>query len=111
MKKIMLMITMISTLAFNNANAGEAVVGLGIGTGIALTFWYGGPALATTTYNSCRSCRKEALQIVEDAQNYVQSGELSLFLGQKIKDVQTTNESLSNEEALDSLITNALIYI
>lgn len=49
---------------------------------------------------------KEAIQVVDDLQEYAQSGELSVFLNQKIKETQTQDGSLSEEEALDLIIEN-----
>lgn len=49
---------------------------------------------------------KEALQVVNDSQDLFQSGHMSLFLGQKIKDVQS-RYSISDSEALDVLLLAA----
>lgn len=49
---------------------------------------------------------KEAAAILLDAEEYAQSGKLTVFLNQKILDVQA-NEEVSTEEAIDLLIDAA----
>ena len=46
---------------------------------------------------------KEAAQVVADTQDYLQSGELSAFLAEKIKFIQVEDKSVSEQEALDAL--------
>jgi hypothetical protein len=47
---------------------------------------------------------KEAQAVVDDSQGYIQTGKLSAFLSQKIKDVKELNSELSDEEAIDLLL-------
>lgn len=60
--------------------------------------------------SSGKSCEfmvcKEAVAVLLDAEEYAQSGRLTLFLNQKIKDLQTTEE-LSTEESIDILVEQA----
>lgn len=48
---------------------------------------------------------KEAAQVINDSQDLLQSGIKSAFLAQKISDVQAQDESISESEALDLLIS------
>lgn len=50
---------------------------------------------------------KQAAVVINDSQEFFQSGKLSAFLGQKIKDAQVVNPGASEEEALDMLINEA----
>jgi len=45
---------------------------------------------------------------VGDAQDYNQTGILSVLLKQKIQDVRASNQSLSDEDALDEIVASAL---
>jgi len=49
---------------------------------------------------------KEALDILNDSEEYARSGKLSILLNQKVLDVQA-NVDVSTEEALDLLIEAA----
>jgi hypothetical protein len=51
---------------------------------------------------------KLAMQVVADSQEYFQSGTLSAFLSEKIKNIQAQDKSASDEEALDALISVSL---
>jgi hypothetical protein len=51
-----------------------------------------------------------ARKIMNDAQELIQSGEMSAFLGQKIKEVQEAKE-LSESEALDYLINESEVIL
>jgi hypothetical protein len=46
----------------------------------------------------------EAEQVIRDSQDLAQTGELSVFLNQKIKELQSQDNSLSEQDALDQLI-------
>ena len=50
---------------------------------------------------------KEASKTINDAQNYIQSGTLSISLAEKIKNRQKENASLSTDEALDLIVVDA----
>lgn len=49
---------------------------------------------------------KEAREILNDTEEYSQSGKLSVSLNQKILDIQA-NEEVSTEEAIDILVESA----
>lgn len=49
---------------------------------------------------------KEALDILNDSEEYARSGKLSVLLNQRVRDVQA-NDDVSTEEALDLLIEAA----
>jgi hypothetical protein len=56
----------------------------------------------------CVSGRKEAaLQIIADSQNYAQTGELSLLIAQEISDIQKMDNSLSQDDALDTILATS----
>lgn len=107
MKKFIVMMTLATALT-SNAYALQA---------IAVT--YGAASLAGTSLGVSSSVNgvdctigqggcKEAIQIIEDSQGYMQTGELSLFLAQKVRDAQSADSSLSQDEALDLLNDQAL---
>ena len=54
-----------------------------------------------STVNLCK------VQILNDYNDMLQTGEASVFLSQKIKEVQTLDNDLSDFEALDILIEAA----
>jgi hypothetical protein len=56
-----------------------------------------------TSGNIC----KEARDTINDTQNYILSGQLSVSLQQKLIDLKKQNAELSTEEALDLLVSNA----
>ncbi|MBC7713416.1 MAG: hypothetical protein H7177_08755 [Rhizobacter sp.] len=103
MKKLMIMITLGTTLASFNANALQAIAASYAVASLAMT------SLGVTSSVKGLDCTlgqgacKEAAQVIEDTQNYQQSGQLSAFLSQKIKDIQSLDSSVSDEEALDAL--------
>jgi hypothetical protein len=51
------------------------------------------------------STSKEAAQVINDSQELIQSGKMTAFLGQKIKDIQAQDSSVSDSEALDALLS------
>lgn len=66
------------------------------------------PALwpLSTTGVSSYGWKVQAAQVVNDSQDYFQTGKLSVFLSEKIKNVQAVNEqnNISEQDALDILI-------
>lgn len=67
--------------------------------------------VATSTHDAACSvgaarCRV-AVQLIEDSQNYLQSGEVSALLSQAIKEIQAQDESLSQDQAVDEITTLA----
>jgi hypothetical protein len=49
----------------------------------------------------------QAAIVLNDAQEAMQSGKVSTFLAQKIKDVQTSNSTMSESDALEIVIADA----
>ena len=49
----------------------------------------------------------EAEQIINDAQDFIQTGILSALLNQKVNEVQKDDENLSLEDALDLIVSSA----
>lgn len=64
------------------------------------------PLLSSATTSGAFNAKQAAL-VLNDTQEFMQSGNLSAFLGQKIKDAQALNEGTSQEDALDMLINEA----
>lgn len=50
---------------------------------------------------------KQAAVVLNDAQEYLQSGNMSSFLSQKIKEVQDLNAGASEADAVDMLVDAA----
>ncbi len=50
---------------------------------------------------------KQAAMVINDSQEFFQSGKLSVFLSQKISDAKALNAGASDEEALDMLLNEA----
>ena len=63
------------------------------------------PLLSSAT-TSGGFAEKQAALVLNDSQEYFQSGRLSAFLAQKVSEVQAESE-LSVEEAVDALVTDA----
>jgi hypothetical protein len=68
-----------------------------------------GTATVLTTTGICGDCniKKEAKQVVEDAQQYQKSGKVSPLLEEKIEAKIEQNNELSEEDALDLVIIEA----
>jgi hypothetical protein len=64
------------------------------------------PLLSSATTSGAFNAKQAAL-VLNDTQEFIQSGKMSAFLGQKIKDAQALNEGASQEDALDMLINEA----
>lgn len=107
MKKLFITLSVLSALTSFNANALEAI---GVTYGVMSVSASVVGTLSTIYGPDCLlgqgSC-KEAVQVIADAQDYIQSGKISSFLGQKIKEVQASDTSLSAEEVLDVLTASA----
>jgi hypothetical protein len=63
------------------------------------------PLLSSAT-TSGELQKAQAAAIINDSQEYFQSGKLSAFLAQKVSEVQTESE-LSVDEAVDALVQDA----
>ena len=66
------------------------------------------PFLTSTAITMGAQMEKvQAEAVINDAQDMLQTGEVSLFLSQKIQEAQAQNLDLSVDEALDLLIESA----
>lgn len=61
--------------------------------------------LALSSVSTSGNVQKEAAQVINDSQELIQSGKMTAFLGQKIKDIQAQDSSVSDSEALDALLS------
>ena len=50
---------------------------------------------------------KEAAQVIFDAQDFIQSGTVSILLDEKIRNIKIVNQELSTEEAIDLVVANS----
>lgn len=101
MKKLLIALTLATSLSSFQTKAAEAIPAFAAVTSVLALM---GPSMFTTTDMEESTNKKQALQIVEDAQIHYQYGETSVFLKQKIRDVQLSNQALSEDEALDALV-------
>lgn len=106
MKKLMLALALTATMS--QAHAWQAIAG---------TYLFASTGASTIggMTTSGRECEiivcKEASQVLEDSQGYIQSGEMSAFLAGKVKNVQAVYTEMSEAEALDALITDAELIL
>jgi hypothetical protein len=80
-----------------------------VSVGITLApFVATGAALGGTTLGLASSSgafdQKRAVVILDQSQEFIQTGKLPTYLAQQIKNLQTISPELSQEEALDMLI-------
>jgi hypothetical protein len=64
------------------------------------------PLLSSATTSGAFNAKQAAL-VLNDTQAFIQTGKMSAFLSQKVKDAQAVNKGASAEEALDMLINEA----
>jgi hypothetical protein len=62
-------------------------------------------SLALLSVSTSGNVQKEAAQVINDSQELIQSGKMTAFLGQKIKDIQGQDSTVSDSEALDALLS------
>lgn len=62
-------------------------------------------SLALSSVSISGNAQKEAAQVINDSQDLIQSGNMTAFLSQKIRDIQAQDSSVSDQEALDALIS------
>lgn len=60
--------------------------------------------LGLLSFSSPGAFDKQAAQIINDSQELLQTGKMTVFLSEKIKAIQAQDNSLSDSEALDILI-------
>lgn len=98
MKKMIMGMALLSTIVSMNAQAGAVA-------GSSLVYTSAGVGLVSTFAHCAESnCKLQAEQVLVDGQNYLASGEVTVYLNQKIKDIQASHPDLSAEEALEVLI-------
>lgn len=61
--------------------------------------------LAISSVATSGNPQKEAAQVINDSQEYIQSGNITAFLAQKISDIQAQDSSVSESESVDALIS------
>lgn len=64
-----------------------------------------------TSATTLSGLKAEANQVINDAQNLMQSGEASAFLAEKIKLVQASDDSIADMEAVEILIEDAQVIL
>ena len=107
MKTSLALITLLITFSFTVQSAEVTKP-----TGATIMSPFGSSAMLVilSASSSGKSCEfmvcKEAAAVLLDAEEYAQSGKLTLFLNQKIKDLQSAEE-LSIEESIDILVEQA----
>lgn len=111
MKKLMVLAAVAMSVTTFSAQAAEAITGAyavmsvtGSSVGISSSIY--GPD-CMLGQGAC----KAAVQVLEDSQKYMQSGEVTAYLSQKIKEVQDLDSSLSADEALDALVASAEKFV
>ncbi|MDD4972785.1 MAG: hypothetical protein PHY93_00460 [Bacteriovorax sp.] len=62
-------------------------------------------SLALSSISTSGNVQKEAAQVINDSQELIQSGKMTAFLGQKIKDIQAQDSAVSDSDALDALLS------
>lgn len=103
MKSTIVMLTLIlSTNLFANSSI-YAVNNLLVGSTLI-------PILTSASVSGAYE-KAEATVLLNDAQEMLQNGNVSLFLSQKIQEVQNLNVDISEVEALDILIESAHISL
>ena len=88
-----------NVFAYSVTNAVRGTINLGISSTSS-------PFL-TSTGVSVAQQKVQAEAVINDAQDMLQTGEVSLFLSQKIQETQALNDDLSEGEALDMIIDSA----
>lgn len=109
MKNTLVLLALTTSILSVNTHASQAIMATEVLGSIGMST-IGGLTSSGKECGTVVVCR-EAVQIINDSQNYQQTGKLSMFLDEKIKDTQASNESLSEAEALDSLISDALVIL
>jgi hypothetical protein len=66
---------------------------------------------ATSALTTLGPAFKQAQIIVNDAQEYLQTGTATTFLAQKISEIQAEDSAISDSEALEILLENAQIIL
>lgn len=98
-----LMTTFFSTQAYAVSDAASANT-------TAVTFSPLFPLIGTTFVSSATTeglnAHKEALQIINEGQEYFQSGDMAVLIGSKVEQLQA-EQDMSDDEAVDALMNLA----
>ena len=104
---MIILLALMTNLFSLNANALEVVAGVYGAATVSMGLW----ALTSTTVGpdcAIESYCKAASQVIADFQDYQQTGMISSFLAERIKATQALDNSLSEQEALDSTVSAAI---
>lgn len=104
MKKLVIMFILATSPFSFNASALEVVDAIGVAYGSAAVSY---TLVMISMGKDLGDYDKEAVQVLEDSQDYFQSGNISAFLAVKINEIRNENESLSELEAVDELTARA----
>ncbi|MBC7429300.1 MAG: hypothetical protein H7336_11850 [Bacteriovorax sp.] len=90
-----------------------SIAGAGVSTaGSSVGSFVGNPTLGSTAGSSAALNLKAIAVVVEnDAQNYLQTGEMSNILGYEVNNILTQNSDLSVEEAVSIVLQFAETHI
>jgi hypothetical protein len=95
MKNIIMGLLLFATFTTVKVNAAEFLIAGGVSYSISR---------ASVCGQFGDDCHKEAVQLLQDAQDYTQLGTMSALLSQKVKDIQESAPDVSDEEAIDLLV-------
>lgn len=98
------------TLVLSTQNFAHADIGLSVSSTIDTTLLPFALTSVTGNLSSMTSSgefQKQAAQIMQDGNEYLQDGSISAYLNQNIIAVQAQNSDLSVDESVDVLMTKA----
>jgi len=111
MKKMVLALTLMvvaqSTFALEASSKTTASIAVEVVFSTAIT----SVTSEISVFSISEARRKEARKILADVQDYNQTGHISLFLEEKISIVKNIDNSLSNDESVDVLLSAAEIIL
>jgi hypothetical protein len=112
MKKLAITLAVLTSMTTYQAKAIETVAVTNIVTYAGLSLGFATVVGLTSSGDACEimSCKGEAEKILEDSQEYFVTGELTDFMAQKVGSLKQTQD-LSDDEAVDFLMTNAEEYL
>lgn len=107
MKTLLITLSLMTSIVAGQAHANSDAFSANTA---AVTFSPLLPFVGTTATSSALSTEanvhKEALQVIKEGQEYLQSGEMSILIAQKVEQLQEEQE-MSDDEAVDSLLNQA----
>jgi hypothetical protein len=107
MKKLVVMLTLATSLTSINANALEVITAGYVALTASAGVWGTSSSIYGVDCAVGQARCKEAVQVLKDTQEFVQSGKVSVMLSKKILDTQAQDQSLSADEALDVIVADA----